>query len=87
MCIALSHFHAAVSIDLDDVTDDKHLKNPHTIELCDLSNNSDVNPCALKKAHIKEAQACHEEAQRQQRMCRELKVISSVYLSFITGKS
>lgn len=32
-----------------------------------------MSPIALKRAHLKESLASHEEAQRLQRMCRELK--------------
>lgn len=71
---ALAHFHAAISIDLNGIEDEKTKRNGHTIELSDLSNNTDVSPGALKRAHIREAQTCHEEAQRLQRMSRELKV-------------
>lgn len=72
--LALAHYHAALSIDVSDSTlntKDK-LKRCSTIGLIDSSEE----PCpdALKKVHIKESMACHEEAQRLQRMCRDLKV-------------
>ncbi|GAB0094423.1 rhophilin-2 [Sergentomyia squamirostris] len=35
--------------------------------------NENINPVALKRAHLKEALSSHDEAQRLQRMCRELK--------------
>lgn len=38
---------------------------------------------ALKRAHLKEALASHEETQRLQRMCRYLKVSSSLVRSFV----
>lgn len=78
---ALAHYHAAISINLndadstEDLTKEKFNNAKHMIELCDLANDENVSPCALKKAHIRESHACHEEAQRLQRMCRELKVI------------
>lgn len=77
---ALAHYHAAISINLndadstEDLTKEKFNNAKHMIELCDLANDEIVSPCALKKAHIRESHACHEEAQRLQRMCRELKV-------------
>lgn len=80
--IALAHYHAAISIDIHDpITNEDNKRefqhyNNNSIGLSDLSNDVDVNPCALKKAHIKEAVACHEEAQRLQRMSRDLKVFS-----------
>ncbi|XP_058826958.1 rhophilin-2 isoform X1 [Topomyia yanbarensis] len=37
------------------------------------SLEGDLNPAMLKKAHLRESLASHEEAQRLQRMCRELK--------------
>ncbi|XP_055597531.1 rhophilin-2 isoform X2 [Uranotaenia lowii] len=38
-----------------------------------LDGDGDLNPALLKKAHLRESLASHEEAQRLQRMCRELK--------------
>lgn len=83
MFLALAHYHAAISINInqsistEDLTkDDFKNFNNNTIELSDLSNDVNVSPCALKKAHIKESHACHEEAQRLQRMCRDLKVLT-----------
>uniref|UniRef100_A0A7M4Y2U7 Rhophilin n=1 Tax=Anopheles funestus TaxID=62324 RepID=A0A7M4Y2U7_ANOFN len=37
------------------------------------SFESDLDPTALRRAHLRESLASHEEAQRLQRMCRELK--------------
>lgn len=37
------------------------------------SLEGDLNPAMLKKAHLRESLSSHEEAQRLQRMCRELK--------------
>lgn len=77
---ALAHYHAAISIDINDPIANEDSKrefrhyNNNSIALSDLSTDADVHPCALKKAHIKEAIACHEEAQRLQRMSRDLKV-------------
>lgn len=76
----MAHYHAAISINLDDadstedLTKEKFNNAKHMIELCDLANDENVSPCALKKAHIRESHACHEEAQRLQRMCRDLRV-------------
>lgn len=77
----MAHYHAAISIDIDETKskpnnkrDEFHHNNNNTIDLSDLTNDIDVNPCALKKAHIKESIVCHEEAQRLQRMSRDLKV-------------
>lgn len=77
---ALAHYHAAISIDINDTISNEDNKrefrhyNNNSIGLSDLTNDTDVSPCALKKAHIKESIACHEEAQRLQRMSRDLKV-------------
>lgn len=92
---ALAHYHAAISIDINDpiINEDSKREfqhyNNNSIALSDLSNDVDVNPCALKKAHIREAVACHEEAKRLQRMSRDLKVFFTVaiqiaFASFIT---
>lgn len=79
--LALAHYHAAISIDISDTKSNGNSKqnefrhnNNNKIDLSDLTNDIDVNPCALKKAHIKESIACNEEAQRLQRMSRDLKV-------------
>uniref|UniRef100_A0A182N0B8 Rhophilin n=1 Tax=Anopheles dirus TaxID=7168 RepID=A0A182N0B8_9DIPT len=37
------------------------------------SFESDLDPVALRRAHLRESLSSHEEAQRLQRMCRELK--------------
>ncbi|XP_052900411.1 rhophilin-2 isoform X2 [Anopheles moucheti] len=37
------------------------------------SFESDLDPAALRRAHLRESLSSHEEAQRLQRMCRELK--------------
>ncbi|XP_053658699.1 rhophilin-2 [Anopheles marshallii] len=37
------------------------------------SFESDLDPTALRRAHLRESLSSHEEAQRLQRMCRELK--------------
>lgn len=78
----MAHYHAAISININDVTKSKETNkrdefqhnNNNTIGIDYFTNDVDVSPCALKKSHIKESIACHEEAQRLQRMCRELKV-------------
>lgn len=78
---ALAHYHAAISIDINNTKshenskrDEFRLNNNNSFALSDLTNDTDVNPCALKKAHIKESVACYEEAMRLQRMSRDLKV-------------
>lgn len=77
----MAHYHAAISIDIDDTKshenskrDEFRLNNNNAFALSDLTNDTDVSPCALKKAHIKESIACYEEALRLQRMSRDLKV-------------
>lgn len=79
--LALAHYHAAISIDINDTKthenstrDEFQLNNNDSFALSDLTTDTDVNPCALKKAHIKEAIACYEESLRLQRMSRDLKV-------------
>lgn len=51
---------------------DEHKENSFVFD--ESSLNGDVCPNVLRMAHIKESLACHEEAQRLQRMCRDLKV-------------
>lgn len=78
---ALAHYHASKSINInrtdDDEYDDKkvdiHSKENGFI-FDETSLDSNVCPSALKMAHIKESLSCHDEAQRLQRMCRDLKV-------------
>lgn len=78
---ALAHYHAAISIDINSTKssennkrDEFQLNNNNSIALSDLTSDTDVDPCALKKAHIKESIICYEEALRLQRMSRDLKV-------------
>lgn len=74
---ALSHYHASKSIKSKDAVDgkaDEHKENSFVFD--ESSLNGDVCPNVLRMAHIKESLACHEEAQRLQRMCRDLKVFS-----------
>lgn len=78
---ALAHYHAAISIDVNDTKshenskrDEFRLNNNNSFALSDLTTDTDVSPCALKKTHIKESLACFEEAMRLQRMSRDLKV-------------
>lgn len=78
---ALAHYHAAISIDINSIKsvenskrDEFQLNNNNSIALSDLTTDTDVDPCALKKAHIKESIVCYEEALRLQRMSRDLKV-------------
>ncbi|XP_031627706.1 rhophilin-2-A [Contarinia nasturtii] len=77
---ALAHYHAAISIDINNTKtqenskrDEFRLSNNNSFALSDLTNDTDVNPCALKKGHIKESITCYEEALRLQRMSRDLK--------------
>lgn len=73
---ALSHYHASKSIKPKDAVDsgkpEEHKENSFVFD--ESSLNGDVCPNALRMAHVKESLACHEEAQRLQRMCRDLKV-------------
>lgn len=72
---ALSHYHASKSIKSKDAVDgkvDEHKENSFVFD--ESSLNGDVCPNVLRMAHVKESLACHEEAQRLQRMCRDLKV-------------
>lgn len=76
---ALAHYHAAVSIDLSKPMTPDDLKHDNKYKInCfvddDSTNNNDICPRSLRKAHIKESIQCHEESQRLQRMCRDLKV-------------
>ncbi|XP_055711132.1 rhophilin-2 isoform X2 [Phlebotomus papatasi] len=84
---ALSHYHAAKSISTktykksssSTASSSASSKTSSVIKPSDSfiydesSIDEDVNPIALKGAHLKEALASHDEAQRLQRMCRELK--------------
>lgn len=83
----MAHYHAAISIEINDTKihenskrDEFRLNNNNSFALSDLTTDTDVSPCALKKAHIKESLVCFEESMRLQRMSRDLKVI---YQSFI----
>lgn len=44
--------------------------------------DAEVDTGQAKMAHIKESLACHDEAQRLQRMCRELKVRVERYVLY-----
>uniref|UniRef100_A0A7G3AWS5 Putative signal transduction protein n=1 Tax=Lutzomyia longipalpis TaxID=7200 RepID=A0A7G3AWS5_LUTLO len=84
---ALSHYHTAKSISTKPLknpssssasssTSSKTLsitKQEDSFIYDEDSMDSNVNPVALKKSHLKEALSSHDEAQRLQRMCRELK--------------
>lgn len=81
--LALAHYHAAISIDINSIESHEHsnnkrdefqLNNNNSFALSDLTSDINVSPCALKKAHIKESLACFEESMRLQRMSRDLKV-------------
>lgn len=75
--IALAHYHAAISIDLSKPITAEDLQREKFKISCfldDSTNNNDICPRSLKKAHIKESLQCHDESQRLQRMCRDLKV-------------
>lgn len=83
---ALSHFHASKSICSsnvdghsarrreDDNSVDISSGSQHEASLEDLSLDDQTTAAATKLAHIKESLACHEETQRLQRMCRDLRV-------------
>lgn len=79
MYTALSHYHAAKSINekLKSNVNEKNGKSKRETfiyEEDEYTLNSNVNPIAVKKAHIKESIASLEETQRLQRMSRDLKV-------------
>lgn len=92
---AVAHYHAAKSInpsrsDETDATSSttdsrKEKKRIDTIQqqnnfvFDETSLDSDVCPTALKMAHVRESLSCHDEAQRLQRMCRDLKVLEQLY--------
>lgn len=81
--LALAHYHAAISIDINSIEsheqsinkrDEFQLNNNNSFALSDLTSDINVSPCALKKTHIKESLVCFEESMRLQRMSRDLKV-------------
>lgn len=83
---AVAHYHAAKSIssirsdesDASNSTDKKRIdtvQQQNNFVFDETSLDSDVCPTALKMAHVKESLSCHDEAQRLQRMCRDLKVL------------
>lgn len=81
---ALSHYHASKSIKSKDAVDgkvDEHKENSFVFD--ESSLNGDVCPNVLRMAHIKESLACHEESQRLQRMCRDLKVYLNRWWSML----
>ncbi len=69
---ALAHYYSAKSINLSDSKDGKE----SFVYGNNQFNESDeeVKPIYLKKVHLREAQSSHEETQRLQRMCRDLRV-------------
>lgn len=73
---AVAHYHAAKSINNDQksipISSKKEISSD-TFIFDESSIDGDMSPIALKRAHLKESLASHEEAQRLQRMCRELK--------------
>lgn len=76
---ALAHHHAAKSINTKSQKHKPNNKNSRKLTERDSfifdenSIESDLSPTTLKFVHLKESLASHEEAQRLQRMCRELK--------------
>lgn len=74
---ALAHYHMAISINVNqkcnpvEMIQEQFNNNFDLNEISSATSTSDA--AALKRAHIRESIACHEEAQRLQRMCRELK--------------
>lgn len=58
----------------DDNSVDISSGSQHEASLEDLSLDDQTTAAATKLAHIKESLACHEETQRLQRMCRDLRV-------------
>lgn len=84
---ALAHYHASKSVCLTEVSsssrreDDNSVDIPsgsqHNASLEDLSLDDQTTSAAIKLAHIRESLVCHEETQRLQRMCRDLRVNKS----------
>lgn len=75
----MAHYHASKSIctnrsddEVDATKKEPNVENSFVFDESSLTG--DVCPNALKIAHIKESLSCHDEAQRLQRMCRDLKV-------------
>lgn len=85
----MAHHYEARSIDANDdkaslstkksqaTSNESFIGNAREAMRC-AADDSDSEECtslaALKRAHLKEALASHEETQRLQRMCRYLKV-------------
>ena len=88
--LALAHHYEARSIDANDdkaslstkksqaTSNESFIGNAREAMRCavDDSDEECASLAALKRAHLKEAMASHEETQRLQRMCRYLKVSS-----------
>lgn len=72
---ALSHHYAAKCIEIGEKMNGP-VKDSQKVDLFivnDFIIEDSHSACALKRAHMKESLASHEEAQRLQRMCRYLK--------------
>lgn len=78
---ALGHYYSAKSINLSEKKEKDKEKFDKQETFVYNSNNShfnesdeEIKPIYLKKVHLREAQSSHEETQRLQRMCRDLRV-------------
>lgn len=86
--LALAHHYEARSIDANDdkaslstkksqaTSNESFIGNAREAMRCAVDDNDEecTSLAALKRAHLREAMASHEETQRLQRMCRYLKV-------------
>lgn len=75
---ALAHYYSAKSINLCEKKDKEKIDKQETFIYNNSNqfseNEEEVKPIYVKKVHLKEAQSSHEETQRLQRMCRDLRV-------------
>lgn len=88
---AVAHYHAAKSVvgGGPAAATTKRIDSPtqqNGFVFDEASLDGDVCPNALKLAHIKESLACHDEAQRLQRMCRDLKVYRAFFSLYASYK-
>ncbi|XP_058064021.1 rhophilin-2 [Anopheles bellator] len=84
---ALAHYHTAKSVASEPSMQEKSERSTNTGKqrkehgqqsqdtfiFDETSLDADLDPRALRRAHLRESLSNHEEAQRLQRMCRELK--------------
>lgn len=77
---ALAHYHASKSLPASGEMHERRDADKNVDAGAGLltgaaaAADAEVDTGQAKMAHIKESLACHDEAQRLQRMCRELKV-------------